>query len=318
MTALQLTDAAHAVRTDFRDVTDLTHQTDTTHPIDPAHDTDTDTLPLPGLGDERSAGAPQAPGAVSPSDARLLSKELFVRLRTLEEGTAEYSYVRGTLIEMNLTLAKFAAGRFRRRSEPMEDILQVATIGLIKAIDRFDPERPVEFSTFALPTIIGEIKRFFRDTSWKVHVPRRLQELRLALAKASDALEQELDRSPTVAELASRLGLTDEEVIEGLSASNAYETRSLDAPADTEDAESTLTRKLAVEESGFDATLNHESLKPLIASLAPRDRAILAMRFGEELTQSEIGQRLGLSQMHVSRLLTRILGRLRAGLLVEE
>jgi RNA polymerase sigma-B factor len=258
------------------------------------------------------------PGAVGPADARHLSRDLFVRLRTLEEGTREYSYVRGTLIELNMTLARFAAGRFRNRSEPMEDIVQVATVGLIKAIDRFDPERGVEFSTFALPTIVGEIKRFFRDTSWKVHVPRRLQELRLALAKASDALEQRLDRSPTVAELAAHLSLSEEEIVEGLSASNAYETRSIDAPADAEDAESTLTRRLAVEDAGFDATLNHESLKPLIAALPSRDREILAMRFGEELTQSEIGQRLGLSQMHVSRLLTRILTHLRAGLLVEE
>ena len=258
------------------------------------------------------------PSSVGPADARHLSRDLFVRLRTLEEGTREYSYVRGTLIELNMTLARFAAGRFRNRSEPLEDIVQVATVGLIKAIDRFDPEREVEFSTFALPTIVGEIKRFFRDTSWKVHVPRRLQELRLALAKASDALEQRLDRSPTVAELAAHLSLTEEEIVEGLSASNAYETRSIDAPADAEDAESTLTRRLAVEDAGFDATLNHESLKPLIAALPPRDRAILAMRFGEELTQSEIGQRLGLSQMHVSRLLTRILTHLRAGLLVEE
>ena len=258
------------------------------------------------------------PSSVGPADARHLSRDLFVRLRTLEEGTREYSYVRGTLIELNMTLARFAAGRFRNRSEPLEDIVQVATVGLIKAIDRFDPEREVEFSTFALPTIVGEIKRFFRDTSWKVHVPRRLQELRLALAKASDALEQRLDRSPTVAELAAHLSLTEEEIVEGLSASNAYETRSIDAPADAEDAESTLTRRLAVEDAGFDATLNHESLKPLIAALPPRDRAILAMRFGEELTQTEIGQRLGLSQMHVSRLLTRILTHLRAGLLVEE
>lgn len=118
-----------------------------------------------------------------------------------EEGTAEYSYVRGTLIELNMALVKFAAGRFAHRKEPVEDIIQVGTIGLIKAIDRFDPEYEVEFSTFALPTISGEIKRYFRDTGWMVHVPRRLQELRLTLAKASDAMEQLLDRVPTAASL---------------------------------------------------------------------------------------------------------------------
>jgi RNA polymerase sigma-B factor len=130
------------------------------------------------------------PAAVSPTDARAMSKVLFVRMATLEEGTHEYQYVRNTLVELNLALVHFAAARFRTRSEPMEDIVQVATIGLIKAIDRFDPAREVEFPTFALPTVLGEIKRFFRDTSWAVHVPRRLQELRLVLARAGDDLSR--------------------------------------------------------------------------------------------------------------------------------
>ena len=152
-------------------------------------------------------------------DARALSKTLFARLESLEEGTHEYSYVRNTLVELNLALVKFAASRFRSRSEPMEDIIQVGTIGLIKAIDRFELSRGVEFPTFAMPTIVGEIKRFFRDTSWSVRVPRRLQELRLDLAKAGDELAQQLDRAPTVGELAERLGLTKDEVVEGMAAS---------------------------------------------------------------------------------------------------
>ena len=149
-----------------------------------------------------------------------LSKTLFERLaRACEEGTDEYAYVRNTLVELNLALVKFAASRFRSRSEPMEDIVQVGTIGLIKAIDRFELSRGVEFPTFAMPTIVGEIKRFFRDTSWSVRVPRRLQELRLDLAKAGDELAQRLDRAPTV-QRAGRRGcdLAEDEVVEGMAA----------------------------------------------------------------------------------------------------
>ncbi len=273
----------------------------------------------PHLAPEGPAPRIEDPAAVAPGDARELSKDLFLRLRELEEGTREYSYVRGTLIELNMTLVRFAARRFSRRSEPMEDIVQVGTIGLIKAIDRFDPTREFEFTTFALPTIIGEMKRFFRDTSWMVHVPRGMQELRLTLAKASDELEQALDRLPTTAELAAHLSLTEREVIEGMKAANAYNAHSLDAPSASEDADAgaALGARFAVEETGFDAVLHLETLKPLIAALPERDRAILSMRFGAEMTQSQIGEELGLSQMHISRLLTRILTHLRAALLSE-
>ncbi len=255
---------------------------------------------------------------VAPMDARALSKNLFERLRTVEEGTAEYSYVRNTLIELNLALVKFAASRFRSRSEPMEDIVQVGTIGLIKAIDRFDPNRGVEFPTFAMPTIVGEIKRFFRDTSWSVRVPRRLQELRLDLAKAGDELAQQLDRSPTVAELAERLQLSHEEIIEGMAASNAYTASSLDAQPEEDEAEGALADRIGYEDHGLEGIEYVESLKPLIAELPPRDRQILSLRFVANMTQSEIGEELGISQMHVSRLLGRTLGRLRRGLMVEE
>jgi RNA polymerase sigma-B factor len=255
---------------------------------------------------------------VSPVDARALSKTLFRRLETLEEGTPEYSYVRNTLVELNLALVKYAASRFRSRSEPMEDIIQVGTIGLIKAIDRFELSRGVEFPTFAMPTIVGEIKRFFRDTSWSVRVPRRLQELRLDLAKAGDELAQRLDRSPTVAELAAKLQISEPEVIEGMGASNAYTASSLDAQPDEDDAEGTLADRIGYEDHGLEGIENLESLKPLIAELSPRDRQILSLRFVGNMTQSEIGDQLGISQMHVSRLLTRTLTRLRKGLLTEE
>jgi RNA polymerase sigma-B factor len=265
-------------------------------------------------------GLPDIPpfDTVGAVDARALSKTLFARLQSLEEGTPEYSYVRNTLVELNLALVKFAASRFRTRSEPMEDIVQVGTIGLIKAIDRFELSRGVEFPTFAMPTIVGEIKRFFRDTSWSVRVPRRLQELRLDLAKAGDELAQKLDRAPTVRELAERLKLPEHEIIEGMAASNAYTATSLDAQPAEDDPEGALADRIGYDDQDLEGVEYVESLKPLIAGLAPRDRQILSLRFVGNLTQSEIGEELGISQMHVSRLLSRTLSRLRRGLTVEE
>jgi len=254
---------------------------------------------------------------LSTGESRELSRSLFLRLRSLEEGTPEFSYVRNTLVELNLALVWFAARRFRSRSEPMEDIVQVGTVGLIKAINRFDPEREVEFPTFALPTITGEIKRFFRDTSWAVRVPRRLQELRLSLARAVDELEQGLDRQPTTAELSERLGISEAEVVEGQSAANAYTAGSLDAAADSESAEGPLSRRLGYEDRRFEGVDNLESLKPLVAELPERDRTILSLRFVGDLTQSEIGAELGISQMHVSRLLNHALATLRTGLMAD-
>ncbi|MFJ3583204.1 SigB/SigF/SigG family RNA polymerase sigma factor [Streptomyces sp. NPDC090127] len=271
-----------------------------------------------GVRERALAGLPEIdrPTEVSTGDAQTVSTALFARLESLEEGTPEHAYVRNTLVELNLSLVKFAARRFRNRAEPTEDIIQVGTIGLIKAIDRFETGREVEFSAFALPTIVGEMKRFFRDTSWAVQVPRRLQELRIELAKAIDTLEQRLGRRPTRAELAAHLHLDEESVAEGEQASNGYVARSLDTPTgDDETSVSAGARRLGSEEHAFEVIDALESLKPLIAGLDTRDRRILALRFGEELTQAEIGERLGLSQMHISRLLARILDELRTGLL---
>ncbi|WP_406513323.1 RNA polymerase sigma factor SigF [Streptomyces sp. NBC_00161] len=260
---------------------------------------------------------PQDTLSVSTGEARTLSGALFHRLRALDEGSAEYSYVRNTLVELNLSLVKFAARRFRGRSEPMEDIVQVGTIGLIKAINRYDPERGVEFTTFAMPTIVGEIKRFFRDTSWAVKVPRRLQELRIDAAKAHDALEQDLGREPTDAELAGWLRVSPEELVEGQKAAHAYSARSLDAPVQEDGDRSAYADRpsLGEEEPAYDTIECLESLKPMLAELPARERTLLSLRFGHGLTQSEIGERLGLSQMHVSRLLNRTLTALRSGLL---
>ncbi|MFJ8043934.1 SigB/SigF/SigG family RNA polymerase sigma factor [Kitasatospora sp. NPDC096147] len=253
---------------------------------------------------------------VAPSDARDLTRVLLVRLAALEEGTREYSYVRSSLVELNLSLVRFVLRRFGSHRENTEDLMQVGAVGLIKAIDRFDVEHGVEFTTFAIPTILGEIRRHFRDATWAVHVPRRLQELRLTLAKAQDALAHELDRSPTVAELAARVGLSQEEVVEGLNAANARSTDSLDVPAGGEDDEGpgALAARLGGTDDRFSLVEDLVSLRPLVAALPERDRQILSMRFTEELTQAQIGERLGVSQMHVSRLLSRILTQLRRGL----
>ncbi|MCM2424591.1 RNA polymerase sigma factor SigF [Streptomyces sp. RKAG337] len=257
-------------------------------------------------------------GKVAPKDARDLSKIFFDRLQELEEGTRDYQYARNTLIELNMSLVKFAARRFRNRPEPSEDILQVGTIGLIKAIDRFDLSREVEFTTFAIPYITGEIKRFFRDTSWAVHVPRRLQELRLELAKATEELATRLDRAPTAAELAELLGLTTEEVIEGLVASNGYTAGSLEMTTTEDDDHSGgLVDRLGDLDPALQGVEDLHVLKPLMAQLGERDLRILQMRFGDEMTQAQIGVELGISQMHVSRLLTKVLDRLRQGMLAE-
>ncbi|WP_329172953.1 RNA polymerase sigma factor SigF [Streptomyces sp. NBC_01477] len=275
--------------------------------------------------DPEIAGLPwvEDAGKVAPKDARELSRLFFDRLRTLEEGTREYSYARNTLIEMNTSLVHFAARRFRSRGpEEMEDILQVGTIGLIKAIDRFDLSREVEFTTFAVPYIVGEMKRFFRDTSWAVHVPRRLQELRVELAKARDHLTAVLDAPPTIAELAAYLEITEEDVIEGLVASNGYTAGSLDVPAGDDGADATEAgRAYADTIGGWDPAMelveDFHALAPLLGQLNDRERLLLQMRFGQEMTQAEIGAELGCSQMHVSRLLSRIITKLRAGMLTD-
>jgi RNA polymerase sigma-B factor len=244
----------------------------------------------------------------------MLSRTLLLRLADLPEGSAEHAYVRGTLVELNLPLVRFAANRFRSRTDQYEDVLQVGTIGLIKAIDRFDPHRGVEFPTYAVPTIIGEIKRFFRDTSWSVRVPRRLQELRLALAEATEQFAHKHDRAPTVVELAEHLDLTVDEVLEGMEAANAYSPASLDAHDLDDDRDNALIARLGQEDEALDGVEYREALRPLLARMSPRDRQIITLRFFGNMTQSQIGERLGISQMHVSRLLARALARLRADL----
>ncbi|MFH9613557.1 SigB/SigF/SigG family RNA polymerase sigma factor [Streptomyces pratensis] len=262
------------------------------------------------------------PRKVAPKDARAIGKLFFERLQVVEEGTLEYQYARNTLIEMNLSLVQFAAQRFRNRGDgQMEDIIQVGTIGLIKAIDRFELSREVEFTSFAIPYIVGEIKRFFRDTTWAVHVPRRLQELRVSLAKAKEHLSRVLNREATVAELAAELKISEEEVIEGLIAANGYSAGSIDLPLGGPEHSDTDTTTYADITGDCDPRMelveDLHALAPLLETLEERDRHIIELRFGQEMTQAQIGEQLGLSQMHVSRLLTRTLAKLREGMLTE-
>ncbi|MFG2754651.1 SigB/SigF/SigG family RNA polymerase sigma factor [Streptomyces xanthophaeus] len=288
----------------------------TTHAAVAATEAVTDTVQLP-----EQLPRIADPREVAPEDARALSKTFFERLRTLDEGTHERQYVRNTLIEMNLSLVQFAARRFRNRTDgtDIEDIIQVGTIGLIKAIDRFDPSLGNEFTTLALPYITGEIKRHFRDTTWAVRVPRRLQELRIELARGKEDLHAVLDRAPTVRELAEHLDLTDEEVIEGLVASNGHSSQPLEQETDesSERASRPLAEVLGHEDPAMELFEDFRTLAPLLEGLAGRDRLILQMRFGQEMTQAQIGERLGISQMQISRILTRTLNRLREGMLAD-
>lgn len=260
-----------------------------------------------------SADAPAAPDPHDRSGARAL----FIELRALPEGSAEKAALRDRLVRMHLPLVEHLARRFRNRGEPLDDLTQVATIGLIKSVDRFDPDRGVEFSTYATPTVVGEIKRHFRDKGWAVRVPRRLQELRLSLTTATAELSQQHGRSPTVHELAERLGISEEEVLEGLESANAYSTLSLDVP-DTDDESPAVADTLGAEDEALEGVEYRESLKPLLEDLPPREKRILLLRFFGNMTQSQIAQEVGISQMHVSRLLARTLAQLREKLLVEE
>jgi RNA polymerase sigma-B factor len=245
--------------------------------------------------------------------------ELFLEMQGAPEGDPVRFAARDALVEQHLPLVEHLARRFRNRGEPYDDLVQVATIGLIKSVDRFDLERGVEFSTYATPTIVGEIKRHFRDKGWAVRVPRRLQELRLSLASATSELSQKNGRAPTVHELAGHLNISDEEVLEGLESANAYSTLSLDAgDSGSGDEPMPVSETLGVEDEGLEGVEYRESLKPMLEQLPPREKKILMLRFFKNMTQSEIAAEIGISQMHVSRLLARTLAQLREGLLVDE
>ncbi len=252
---------------------------------------------------------------VSSADIRAATRAAFERLAQVPKDSPERVALREHLVRLNLALVEHLARRFGNRGEPLDDLAQVGTIGLLKAIDRFELARGVEFSTYATPTIVGEIKRHFRDRGWSIRVPRRLQEMRLELAGVTADLTQELGRSPTVGELAAKLEVDQDVVLEGLESANAYTTLSLDAPDTREDLGATMVEALGIDDAALGHVEYRESLKPLLAELEPRDRKILLLRLFHGMTQSQIATEIGKSQMHVSRLLSRTLNRLRDGLL---
>jgi RNA polymerase sigma-B factor len=238
--------------------------------------------------------------------------DLFARAR------AGDTWAREQLAERYLPLARRLARRYQRSEEPLEDLVQVASLGLLKAIDRFDTGRDVAFSSFAVPTILGELKRHFRDRTWSVRVPRDLQELALRVDRTVAELSLGKHRAPTVAELAEALDVDEEQVLEALRAAGAYHAGSLDAPrpgrAGVDASGESLADSLGEEEDGFKRAEERATLAPLLAHVSSRERLVLTLRFGEDLTQAEIGERIGVSQMQVSRLIRQALIRLRAGL----
>jgi RNA polymerase sigma-B factor len=219
---------------------------------------------------------------------------------------------RDMLVDRFLPLARSIASRYLRRGEPFDDIFQVASLGLVKAIERYDPDRGQAFSSFAVPTIAGEIKRYYRDRTWSVHVPRDLQDLTLEVERATAELQRESAHSPTVGEIANRLGAMHDDVLEALQARHAHTAGSLDAPAyDSEDAGATVGELLGTFEPGFARAEVRADLEALARILPPRDRLVLHLRFDADMTQQEIGDRVGLSQMQISRILRSAVARLR-------
>jgi len=240
---------------------------------------------------------------------------LFGQFRDTTALEASRLAARDGLVALHLPLVEHCARRFRNRGEPFEDLVQVGTIGLIKSIDRFDLGRGVEFSTYATPTIIGEIKRYFRDKGWAIRVPRRLQELRMQIGATAAELTQVLGRSPTPRELAEAIGCSVEEIVEGIESSNAYSTLSLDATDDSgEDGGVSMLEVIGLDDDELEQIEIRESIKPLIEALPSREKQILLLRFFKNKTQSEIASEIGVSQMHVSRLLSRTLAQLRRSL----
>lgn len=221
--------------------------------------------------------------------------------------------LRDRLVAMHQNLVRYLAGKFVNRGEPLEDLIQVGTIGLINAIDRFDSERGIKFSTYATPTIVGEIRRYFRDKAWSLKVPRRLQELNQTASKAQEALSGKLGRPPTIREVAQRLGTTEEETLEAIELGNAYDTVSLDSKmmGESDSAPLSLAEFVGSEDESLKSLEKHGDLDHALESLEPRERAIIVHRFFQDMSQAEVAKTLNISQMHVSRLQNRALSQLK-------
>lgn len=274
------------------------------------------TAESPPAQDSADADQPMSPAKRRGADTRALTQLLFGQLKELVPGTPEHARVRAALIEANLPLVRYAAARFRSRNEPMEDVVQVGTIGLINAIDRFDPERGVQFPTFAMPTVVGEIKRYFRDNVRTVHVPRRLHELWVQVNSATEDLTTAFGRSPSTAEIAERLRISEDEVLSCIEAGRSYHATSLEA-AQEGDGMPGLLDRLGYEDPALDGVEHRDLVRHLLVQLPEREQRILLLRYYSNLTQSQISAELGVSQMHVSRLLARSFQRLRSANRIE-
>ena len=232
----------------------------------------------------------------------------------LPEGDPRRARLRDDLVRGHLPVAQHIARRFSRRGEPEEDLEQVATLGLINAVDRYDPSRGTDFLSYAVPTITGEVRRHFRDQAWSMRVPRRLKDLNVTLSSAMGQMSQTLGRAPTAAELATHLNLPKEDVLEALEASNAYRSGSLDEMLVDDPDSGTVSDLLGEADAALDKVEYQQSLAPLLSQLPPRERTIIMLRFFKNMTQSQIAAEVGISQMHVSRLLAKTLAQLREGL----
>jgi RNA polymerase sigma-B factor len=265
------------------------------------------------LTDHRSPRDADADGA-SPARASGDSERIREDLRLLRRYHSHGDEAaREELIRRFLPLARQLARRYERPDEPLEDLVQVASVGLVKAVERFDPERGTAFSSFAVPTVLGELKRYFRDVGWAVHVPRGMQERALEVNRAVTHLSRDLGRSPTTSELAEFTGLPHEEVLEAMEAAVAYDSVSLEAPRATIEGEDDgVVERIGAEDAGYELAEYSATIGPQLRSLPERDRLVLHLRFVEDLTQSEIAERIGVSQMHVSRLIRRALAQLRS------
>lgn len=234
----------------------------------------------------------------------------FAELATVAQGTDRHAELRRELITAYLPVARKIAHRFAHRGEPYEDLEQVAMFGLINAVDRFEPDRGSRFLSFAVPTITGEVRRHFRDRAWSLHLPRRLKDLYLRIRSAADELTQQHGRTPRPSVIAQHLGITTAEVLDGLSAAAAYRSDSLDRTV-ADSSAMTVQETLGVDDGALDLVEEREAVKPLLARLPEREQTVLILRFFRNMTQAQIADRLGVSQMHVSRMLTRTLDELR-------
>jgi RNA polymerase sigma-B factor len=290
----------------------------TAHHVDPATEKDT------------AAAGPAEPATSDSADGREPAAErqgrrgsrgeydhlmpMLAEHANLPTGDPRRARLRDDLVRGHLPVAQHIARRFSRRGEPEEDLEQVATLGLINAVDRFDPARGTDFLSYAVPTITGEVRRHFRDQAWSMRVPRRLKDLNVTLSSAMSQMSQTIGRAPTAAELAAHLDLPKEDVLEALEASNAYRSGSLDEMLVDDPDSGTVSDLLGEADAALDKVEYQQSLAPLLSQLPPRERTIIMLRFFKNMTQSQIAAEVGISQMHVSRLLAKTLGQLREGL----